>query len=99
MCLAIPAKVGEILEGERALVDFGGVRKPISTALLDGVVVGDYVIVHVGFALEKLNIEEAERMPQIFAEEVTEEAEGTSEFSRHASLGEGLNGGHPVLLH
>lgn len=99
MCLAIPAKVVDVYGDEVALVDFGGVRKPISTALLDEVVVGDYVIVHVGFALEKLNIEEAERMLQIFAEEVTEEAEGTLEFSRQASLGEGLNGGHPVLLH
>lgn len=99
MCLAIPVKVVEVYGDETALVDFGGVRKFISTALLEEVAVGDYVIVHVGFALEKLNIEEAERMLQIFAEEIAEEAEGILEFSTHASLGGSLNGGRPVSLH
>ncbi len=99
MCLAIPVKVVEVYGDETALVDFGGVRKLISTALLEEVAVGDYVIVHVGFALEKLNIEEAERMLQIFAEEMAEEAEGILEFSTHAPLGGSLNGRRPVSLH
>jgi hydrogenase expression/formation protein HypC len=53
--------VAEILEGDQAVVDLGGVRKDISLALLDGVAVGDYVIVHVGYALSRLDPEEAQR--------------------------------------
>ena len=68
MCLAIPARVEQILDSENAIVDFGGVRKPISLTLVEDVAVGDYVIVHVGFALQKLDIEEAERTLALFAE-------------------------------
>ncbi len=68
MCLAIPALVVEILEQEQAIVDMGGVRKPISTALLDEVAVGDYVIVHVGFALSRLDPDEAAETLKLFAE-------------------------------
>ncbi len=68
MCLAIPALVVEILEQEQAIVDTGGVRKLISTALLDEVAVGDYVIVHVGFALSRLDPEEAAETLKLFAE-------------------------------
>ncbi len=55
MCLAIPARVVEMLEGDRAVVEMGGVQKDVSLALLDDVSVGDYVIVHVGFALNILD--------------------------------------------
>lgn len=68
MCLAIPAQVVELREGEQAIVELAGVRKEISLALLDQVAVGDYVIVHVGFALNKLDPEEAEKTLQLFAE-------------------------------
>jgi hydrogenase expression/formation protein HypC len=68
MCLAIPARVAEILEGDQAVVDLGGVRKDVSLALVDGVQVGDYVIVHVGYALNKLDPDEAERTLALFAE-------------------------------
>ncbi|MDS4069578.1 MAG: HypC/HybG/HupF family hydrogenase formation chaperone [Candidatus Competibacter sp.] len=68
MCLAIPARVIEILENESAVVDMGGVRKPISTALLDEVAVGDYVIVHVGYALNRLDPEEAAETLRLLAE-------------------------------
>lgn len=68
MCLAIPARVAEILEGDQAIVDLGGVRKDVSLALVDGVQVGDYVIVHVGYALNKLDPDEAERTLALFAE-------------------------------
>ena len=60
MCLAIPAEVDEILPNERAVVQVGGIRKTISAELLDEVAVGDFVLVHVGYALEKINVEEAE---------------------------------------
>ena len=68
MCLAIPAKIEAIGENETAVVDFGGVRKEISLALVDDVAVGDYVIVHVGFALHKLDQEEARQTLALFAE-------------------------------
>lgn len=68
MCLAIPARVVEIHDGDQAVVDLGGVRKDISLALVEGVSVGDYVIVHVGYALNRLDAEEAEKTLALFAE-------------------------------
>jgi hydrogenase expression/formation protein HypC len=71
MCLALPVKVVEIGSGaasDRAVVDLGGVRKEISLALLDGVQVGDYVILHVGYALSRLDPEEAEKTLALFSE-------------------------------
>jgi hydrogenase expression/formation protein HypC len=68
MCLAIPAQVVELRDGDNALVDLAGVKKEISLALVEGVAVGDYVIVHVGYALNKLDPDEAERTLRLFAE-------------------------------
>jgi hydrogenase expression/formation protein HypC len=68
MCLAIPARVAEVIENDMAIVDVGGVRKTISLALVDGVAVGDYVIVHVGYALNRLDPEEAAKTLALFAE-------------------------------
>ncbi|HEX8964794.1 MAG TPA: HypC/HybG/HupF family hydrogenase formation chaperone [Rhodocyclaceae bacterium] len=68
MCLAIPARVVEILDGDNAVVNLGGVKKEISLALVEGVAIGDYVIVHVGYALNKLDPEEAEKTLALFAE-------------------------------
>ena len=67
MCLAIPARVVELRAGDQAIIDLGGVRKDISVALVDGVVPGDYVIVHVGSALQKVDAREAERTLALFA--------------------------------
>ena len=68
MCLAVPVQIVELLDNDQAIADMGGVRKPISTALLDEVAVGDYVIVHVGFALSRLDPEEAAETLKLFAE-------------------------------
>lgn len=68
MCLAIPVRVAEVLPGQQAIIDVGGVRKQISTALIDSVAVGDYVILHVGFAIGKLDEEEAKRTLAMFGE-------------------------------
>lgn len=68
MCLAIPARVVAIAEHDMALIDVGGVRKEISLALVDGIVPGDYVIMHVGYALTRLDPEEAARTLATFAE-------------------------------
>lgn len=67
MCLAIPARVDEIRDDDLALVNVGGVQKEISLALVEDVAVGDYVIVHVGFALNKIDADEAERTLALFA--------------------------------
>ncbi len=68
MCLAIPAQVVELRDGEQAVVELAGVRKEISLALVEQVTVGDYVIVHVGYALNKLDPEEAARTLALFRE-------------------------------
>jgi len=68
MCLAIPAKLVEIRPHDQAVVDLGGIRKEISIALVPGVVVGDYVIVHVGHAIGRIDPEEAERTLALFGE-------------------------------
>ncbi|MFV0370514.1 MAG: HypC/HybG/HupF family hydrogenase formation chaperone [Azonexus sp.] len=59
MCLAFPARVIELSGESDAVIDLDGVHKTISLALVDDVAVGDYVIVHVGFALQKLDEAEA----------------------------------------
>jgi hydrogenase expression/formation protein HypC len=74
MCLAIPARVVALPEPDTALIDVGGVRKRISLALVDGVAEGDYVIVHVGYALTRLDPDEAERTLALFADAGIEQA-------------------------
>ncbi len=66
MCLAIPGKITSI-SGEDPLmrsgkVDFGGILKEVSLAYVPEVKVGDYVIVHVGFALSRVDEEEANQV-------------------------------------
>ena len=68
MCLALPARIVELRQGDVGLVDLGGVRKEISLALVADVDVGDYVIVHVGYALSRLDPQEAERTLALFAD-------------------------------
>ena len=68
MCLALPSKVTELLPEDRAVVELGGVRKTISLGLVENVTVGDYVIVHVGYALTRLDEEEARITLDLFAE-------------------------------
>ncbi len=68
MCLAIPARIVELGENDTAIVDLGGVRKDVSLALVDGTQVGDYVIVHVGYALTRLDPSEAEQTLALMAE-------------------------------
>ena len=69
MCLAIPAAVLSIdHDTDNAVVSIGEVKKTISLALVDQVEVGDYVLVHVGYALERLDPEEAEKTLALFSE-------------------------------
>lgn len=60
MCLAVPMKVIEIEDNE-AVVELGGLKKKINLGLLEKMDVGDYVIVHAGFAIQKLDEKEAEK--------------------------------------
>ena len=68
MCLALPARVVELLPKQRAVVDLGGVRKEVSIDLVDDAQVDDYVIIHVGYAIGKIDPEEAARTLALFAE-------------------------------
>ncbi len=68
MCLAIPVCIEEIQSDAMAVVDIGGIKKSISIALVDDIKVGDYVILHVGYALSKLDPEEAEKTLALFRE-------------------------------
>jgi len=68
MCLAIPAKVIELEEPGLAVIEIGWVRKPVSLMLLDGVAVGDYVLVHAGFAIEKVDEGEANKTMDLLLE-------------------------------
>ena len=68
MCLAIPVQITELMENDRALASAGGVVREIGTALVDDLQVGDYVILHVGYALSKLDQEEARLTLQAMAD-------------------------------
>jgi len=67
MCLGVPAKILET-GGGTAVVELGGVRREISVMLVDDVSVGEWVIVHAGFAIEKLSEEAAEQTLSLFRE-------------------------------
>ena len=67
MCLAVPALVLSI-DGDFAQVDFGGASKRVCVTLLPGLEVGEYVIVHTGYAIEKLKPEEAKKTLALFEE-------------------------------
>jgi len=68
MCIAIPAKVLEV-SGSKAKVDFGGsVTREVNVSLLEKVEVGNYVIVHAGFAIQILDHEEAEKTLKLWDE-------------------------------
>jgi hydrogenase expression/formation protein HypC len=68
MCLALPALVEALLDGDQARIDLGGVKKQVSIALVPEARVGDYVIVHVGHAIGLLDPDEAVRTLALFAE-------------------------------
>ena len=69
MCLALPARVVAVDElAEMATVALGEVKKEDSLALVEDVAVGDFVLIHVGYALNKVSPEEAEKTLQLFAE-------------------------------
>ncbi|EHL30431.1 HypC/HybG/HupF family hydrogenase formation chaperone [Legionella drancourtii] len=68
MCLALPAQITQILDNDRAIINLGGITKEISIALLDEIAEGDYVIIHVGYALTRLDEQEAKKTLSLFAQ-------------------------------
>lgn len=69
MCLAIPAQVVAVDDAtDMATVSVGGVKKEVSIALVEDVAIDDYVLIHVGYALNKISEEEAEKTLALFAE-------------------------------
>jgi len=70
MCLAIPGKIVEITDVENhiAKVEVGGVRRGVNIGMLDDVGIGDYVLVHVGFAMTKVDEKEAEETLRLLQE-------------------------------
>ncbi len=69
MCLAIPGKVVEYdADTDMAIISVGNVKKEVSTALIDEVNVGDFLLVHVGYALNKISEDEAEKTLKLFEE-------------------------------
>lgn len=69
MCLGVPGRVEEVWEADgtrMATVDFGGVRKEVCLAYVPDVTIGDYTLVHVGFALTKLDEKSALETLELF---------------------------------
>ena len=67
MCVAVPMKIKKI-NGDKGIVEIGGVEREVGLKLLPGVQVGDYVIVHAGFAIQRLDEEDAKETLALFAE-------------------------------
>ena len=65
MCVAVPGKVIEVYEDE-ALVEFIEIKKKVNIALINDVNVGDYLLIHVGIAIEKIDKDEGEKTVEIF---------------------------------
>lgn len=70
MCLAIPGKIVEIIDvaNNLAKIEIGGVRRMVNIGMLDDVVLGDYVLIHVGFAMSKIDEKEAHETLEILRE-------------------------------
>ena len=67
MCLAVPMMVKSI-DGDTAVCEIDGVRREASLMMVDDVAVGDFVLIHAGFAIENLDQEDAEQTLALFRE-------------------------------
>ncbi|MBU8920256.1 MAG: HypC/HybG/HupF family hydrogenase formation chaperone [Bacteroidales bacterium] len=81
MCLAIPMRIME-MEGDKAVVEAGGIRKEVRLDLIDSAEMGDYVLIHTGYAIEKLDKTEAletlELIKQVYRAGMTHDPESGS---------------------
>ena len=89
MCLAIPAKVAALEEGNLATVDILGVTREISVDLTPQVQVGDYVLVHAGFAIQRVEEQDAREtlsllaeMPDLLGDELAADIRGAADTAR-----------------
>lgn len=73
MCLAIPGQVVSV-EGSQAEVDFGGVIRKVNVSLVDAMI-GEWVVVHAGFAIEKMDEDEARETLRLWSELLDQEEE------------------------
>lgn len=88
MCLAVPGKIIELWDSDTtrmAKVDFGGVVKEVSVAFVPDIQVGEYTIVHVGFALQRLDEESALETLRMFASFGELDAEFGDQWARAAA--------------
>jgi hydrogenase expression/formation protein HypC len=69
VCLAVPARLSQV-EGDRGIVDLAGVVREVSLMLLPDAQVGDYLIVHAGYAIQRLDEEEAQETLKLLEEMV-----------------------------
>lgn len=60
MCLAVPGKIVDVRSADEAVCDLGGIEKEVNVSLIEDPRPGDWVIIHVGFALQKIDEEEAQ---------------------------------------
>jgi hydrogenase expression/formation protein HypC len=67
VCLAVPARLSQV-EGDRGIVDLAGVVREVSLMLLPDAQVGDYLIVHAGYAIQRLDEEEAQETLKLLEE-------------------------------
>lgn len=73
MCLGIPGRIIE-LDGSTAVIDVAGARKTVSLALLESAAVGEYVIVHAGYAIEKIDASKAQETLRLIDEVIAKKA-------------------------
>jgi hydrogenase expression/formation protein HypC len=66
MCVAVPGEILSLEPDGTAVVDFGGARRTVSLALVEDAAPGDYVVVHAGFALHRVDPEEARETLALF---------------------------------
>jgi hydrogenase expression/formation protein HypC len=78
MCLAIPMKVIE-RENERGKVEQGGVIREVNFAMVPEVVLGDYVLIHAGFAIERLDEQEAQSTLELLRDVIAASESGSTE--------------------
>ena len=70
MCIAVPSKIIEIIDADTGIVDAGGVKKKICLTLLENPSMGEYVIIHAGFAIARIDLKEAEESLKLIRETV-----------------------------
>lgn len=68
MCLAVPVRLVEVEDADTGIFEIDGARNTVSLALVDGARVGDYVLIHAGFAIQKIDEEEARKTLEMFRE-------------------------------